>query len=300
MTWKAFGPASTTDTVLAGVRLENRVIVVTGCSSGLGFETCRALATHGAHVIGLARTAESARAAASRLPGRITPIACDLGDLESVRAAVHALTALGLPLDAIVANAGVLAGPTRELVGAVEKQLFVNHLGHFALVNGLVPRLRDGSGRVVVVSSSASYQQAPKAGILFDELDGARSYSAFRFYGHAKLANALYAMELGRRLAPRGIAVNALHPGATGESRLNRDLRGPLRFVLRMVAPFLKSVPAAAATQVWLAASPHAEAVTGLWFEDCRPVRGSKHLGDRAMAARLWQLSERLTQSATR
>jgi WW domain-containing oxidoreductase len=289
-----FGPRSTADDVLAGLDLSARTILVTGCNSGLGFETFRALAARGAHVVGLAKSREAARFACERVRGSSTPIGCDLANLDSVKAARYAILKLGRSLDAIVANAGIMGSKRLQVRDGVELQFLVNHIGHFALVNGLIGIVPDQTGRVVIVSSSASIQQAPKEGILFDNLDGHRSYKPFSFYGQSKLACALFAKELSRRLAPRGIAVNSLHPGAVGGTRLNRGLKFPLSAVLRIARYFLKTVPQGAATQALLAASPLVEGISGEYWVDCRIGDGSKFLHDRAMAERLWTTSERI------
>jgi WW domain-containing oxidoreductase len=289
-----FGPRSTADDVLAGLDLSGRTILVTGCHSGIGFETFRALAARGAHVIGLARSREAARHACERAGGSGTPIACDLANLDSVNAARNAIHELGRPLDAIVANAGVMGLKRPNVREGVEIQFLVNHVGHFALINGLIDIVPDHTGRIVVVSSSASIREAPQQGILFDNLDGHHLYKASVFYGQSKLACALFAKELARRLIPRGIAVNSLHPGAVAGTRLNRSLRFPMNVVLGIARYFMKTVPQGAATQTLLAASPLVEGISGEYWVDCRIAEGSIHLNDRAMAQRLWNTSERI------
>jgi WW domain-containing oxidoreductase len=289
-----FGRRSTTDDVLAGLDLSGRTILVTGCHSGIGLETFRALAARGAHVIGLARSREAARHACERAGGSATPIACDLSNLDSVIAARNAVHKLGRPLDAIVANAGVMGLKRPDVRKGVEIQFLVNHVGHFALINGLIDMVPDRTGRVVVVSSSASIREAPKQGILFDNLDAHHRYKPSIFYGQSKLACALFAKELARRLAPRGIAVNSLHPGAVAGTRLNRGLGFPMSVVLRIARYFMKTIPQGAATQALLAASPLVDGISGEYWVDCQIGEGSIHLNDRAMAQRLWNTSERI------
>src|SRR5450755_2792721 len=102
-----FGPRATADKVLAGIDLTGRHFVVTGCNSGIGFETMSALAANGAHVIGLARSLEDAKTACDAVGLSATPVAGDLADLDSVAAAIDAIRRLQTPLDAVVANAGI-------------------------------------------------------------------------------------------------------------------------------------------------------------------------------------------------
>src|ERR1700722_14751723 len=200
-----FGARSTADKVLAGIDLTGKRMVVTGCNSGIGFETMNALAANGAHVIGLARSLRDAESACAKAGPSCTPVACDLADLDSVAAAGGTIRALQVPLDAVVANAAVANLPTLQTRYGVEMQLLVNHIGHFALVGALCDLVRDKSGRIVIVASNASITQAPAEGIRFDNLDGRLFYRPFAFYGQSKFAAALYAKELSRRLHSRGI-----------------------------------------------------------------------------------------------
>ncbi len=276
-----FGRRSTADQVLAGIDLTGKRIIVTGCNSGLGLETMNAFAANGAAVIGLARTLESAPRACAQASPACPPVACDLTDLDSIAAALRAIRALSVPLDAIVANAGVANLVSLHTRYGVEWQFLTNHIGHFMLVNGLSDLVRDGSGRIVIVSSSASISQAPSEGIMFDNLDGRRFYQPTTFYAQSKLANALYAKELSRRLGSRGIAVNSVDPGIA-RTRLTQG------FAARL---FARTASCAAATQALLAASPQAAGTTGEYWRNCKISKGNALLDDTALAGRLWDVS---------
>lgn len=287
-----FGARATADKVLAGVDLSGRRIVVTGCNSGLGFESMSALAANGALVIGLARSLTDAKAACEKAAPACIPVACDLADLDSVAAAADTIRALDAPLDAIVANAGIALLPALQTCCGVEKQFFVNHIGHFALVNSLTDLVRDGIGRIVIVSSSASINRAPAEGIMFDNLDGGRFYDPWLFHGQSKLANALFAKELSRRLMHRGIAANSVHPGATRGTRLNANLTMPLKVAQWAAKPFMKSPARGAATQALLAANPQVAGMTGEYWANCQIARGNALLEDAELAGRLWDVSQ--------
>ena len=248
-----FGRRSTADHVLAGIDLTGRHIIVTGCNSGLGRETMNAFAANGASVIGMARTIESASRACAQASPDCIPVGCDLSRFDSIAAALDTIRGLSVPLDAIVANAAAVKLPSLEVRHGVEMQFLTNHLGHFMLVNGIADLLRDGSARIVMVSGGASINQTPSDGIMFDNLDGRQSYNPSMFYAQSKLANALYAKELSRRLTPRGIAVNSADPGAA-RTRIRKG------FFARL---FAKTAAQAAATQALLAASPEASGITG-------------------------------------
>ncbi|GAC1502176.1 MAG: SDR family NAD(P)-dependent oxidoreductase [Steroidobacteraceae bacterium] len=287
-----FGSRSTADKVLAGVDLTGKRFVVTGCSSGIGFETMSALAANGAQVVGLSSSLPRAEAACFVAGPSATPVACNLSDLDSVAVAAGTIRALQGPIDAIVANAGVANIPTRQSRNGIEMQFHVNHIGHFALVNALSDLVRNGTGRIVIVSSGASITQAPAAGIMFDNLDGERFYDPFLFYGQSKFANALFGKELSRRLGPRGIAVNSVDPGATRGTGLSKNLRLPLKLARAAAGVFMKSAQQGAATLALLAASPRVSGITGEVWSNCRIARGNPLLDDTELAARLWRVSE--------
>jgi WW domain-containing oxidoreductase len=281
-----FGHRSTADQVLAGVDLSGKRFLVTGCNSGLGFETMNALAANGGSVIGLARTLDAASQACAGASPNCIPIACDLTSFDSIAAARTAIRGLSFPLDAIVANAGVANVSSPQVRYGVERNFLVNYLGHFLLIDGLTERLRDRSGRVVIVSGALNAAQAPVEGIMFDNLDGRRSYDARTFYAQSKLASALYAKELSRRLKSRGIAVNSVDPGSA-HTRLNRGIMARL---------FAKAPARAAATQTLLAASPQVDGLTGGHWADCNIFKGNSILEDAVLAKRLWDISLEILQ----
>jgi WW domain-containing oxidoreductase len=295
----SFGARSTADQVLAGIDLTGKRIVVTGCNSGIGFETMSALSANGAHVIGLARSLQDAQNACRQVSPSSTPVACDLADLDSVAAAADTIRGLQGPLDAIVANAAIANLPTLQTRYGVELQFLVNHVGHFSLVNELLGQVRNGTGRIVIVSSSASINQAPAEGIMFDNLDGHRFYKPFMFYGQSKLANGLFAKELSRRLSARGIAVNSLHPGATRGTRLNKSAGLAATIALSAAQPFMKSAARGAATQALLAANPSVSGITGEFWSNCQISKGNSLLQDAGLAKRLWEVSDAIVARHT-
>jgi WW domain-containing oxidoreductase len=297
------GPRSTANQVLAGVDLTRKWILVTGCNEEIGLETMNALAANGAHVFGLANSLAGAKSACEQVGPRATPVVCDFADLDSVAAAAEMIRGLHVSLDAIVANAEMASPPTLRTRYGVELQFLGNHIGHFALVNQLLDIVRNGTGRIVIASSSASVTQAPPEGIMFDNLDGHRFYDSMMFYGQSKFAAALYAKELSRRLRRRAIAVNSLDPGATRGTGLRKDLLLHLRAVRSTVQQFMKSAGQRAATGALLAASPCVTGITGEYWSDCQVAEGNPLLNDSELAKRLWraslQIVERIT-SATR
>ena len=173
----SFGYRSTAEEVTAGIDLSGKTALVTGCNSGIGYETMRVLALRGAHVYGTGRTLEKAQLACSSVAGITTPLAVELTDLDSVVSAASRVKADGTPLDIIICNAGIMELPELEQVNGIEKQFFVNHLGHFVLVNQLLEQLIAApQGRVVTVSSGRATAAVPPGGIQIDNLSGEQDY----------------------------------------------------------------------------------------------------------------------------
>lgn len=276
-----FGATSTTDDVLSGKDLSEKRILVTGVSAGLGVETARALAGHGAKVVGAARDLAKARRATAEVRpdaarrGGLELIELDLASLQSVRACADALLADGRPFDVVIANAGVMRTPFGHTPDGFEIQFGTNHLGHFVLVNRIASLIKPG-GRLVNVSSSGHrYSDVDLADPNFDRTP----YDPTIAYGRSKTANILFAVEFDRRHRTRGVRATALHPGGV-LTELGRHLQpGELGATVERInaqlaaegrPPFkFKTIPQGAATSVWAACVAAGEEVGGRYCEDC-------------------------------
>ncbi len=279
-----FDAETTAEEATVGVDLTGKTALVTGCNSGIGYETMRVLALRGAHVLGTARTAEKAREACASVTGSTTPLVLELSDFDSVVACADRVRAMDVPLDMLICNAGVLFRDLRQLDG-LEMHFVVNHLGHFLLVHRLLDQVVAApQGRLVVVGSMA-HRSTPPGGIQFDDLSGAGWERSA--YGHSKLANGLFALELARRLEGTGATANVLHPGVI-ETNIFRHVD------VNLPAHILKTVEQGAATTCYVASHPSLAQVSGYYFSDCNPEEPSADMRDAAMARRLWDVSEAL------
>jgi len=281
-----FGPQATAEEVTAGIDLTGRTALVTGCNSGIGYETMRVLAMRGAHVLGTARSVEKGEDACNSVAGLCTPLMLELTDFDSVVACANQVQAMNVPLDIVVCNAGIYFRDRRQ-VRDLEMHFVVNHLGHFLLVH----RLQDvivaaPQGRVVVVSSN-SHHRAPGAGIRFDDLSG-RSWTSSA-YSHSKLANGLFSLELARRFEGTSATSNSLHPGVVD----TKMLRGT---GLSLSSLRLKTPAQGAATSCYVASNAALEGVSGYYFADSNPEEPSTVMQDGEMAKRLWDVSEELVR----
>jgi NAD(P)-dependent dehydrogenase (short-subunit alcohol dehydrogenase family) len=281
-----FGAASTTEDVLSGVRLDGKRILVTGVSAGIGVETARSLAAHGAQVVGAARDLAKAEAATTQVRedaaahgGRFKLIALDLGNLKSVRACADALLQKGEPFDVVIANAGVMATPFGHTVDGFETQFGTNHLGHFVLANRIAPLIREGGRLINLASSGHRFADVDLEDPNFERTP----YEPFVSYGRSKTANILFAVEFDRRHRQRGVRAAAVHPGGI-QTELARHMDpGALQAMVDRISgqraaegkePFeFKTVPQGAATSVWAGIVATAEEIGGQYCENCHVGR---------------------------
>lgn len=290
-----FDDSSTAEEVTAGIDLSGMTFAITGCNSGLGFETMRVLTLRGARVIGIARTQAKADTACAAIDGDTIPMFLDLADWASVVTCAEKIRALDIPLDGLVTNAGVMALPELQLTNGVERQFAINHLGHFILINQLQePVLAAPQGRFVILSSMA--HRRAENGIEFDNLDGSQSYDAWDAYGQSKLANALCALELAKRIDHTEATANSVHPGVI-MTNLGKHLPLWQQWAGKYLGwMFMKDIPEGAATSCYVATSPDLVGVRGFYFADCNVNEGeTPYVYDQAMASKLWGVSEELT-----
>ena len=313
----SFTMSTTTEEVLEGVNLSGKRALVTGVSAGMGVEIARALAAHGADVLGTARDllkAEAAtagiQAAAQDGSGSLALLDLDLASLASVRATAAAILAEGRRFDIVAANAGVMAIPFSKTVDGFETQFATNHLGHFLLINLIAPLINDG-GRVVVLSAAGHrFSDVDLADPNFDS----SPYDPWTAYGRSKTANILFAVEFDRRHNARGIRAAALHPGAV-TTDLTRHLSEAdmdvLRARIKVFVPgtggppmTVKSIAQGAAGPVWAAVVANGDKIGGKYCVDYRPSKVAGPIGthdsvqdyavDEDNAKALWSKSEEM------
>jgi NAD(P)-dependent dehydrogenase (short-subunit alcohol dehydrogenase family) len=279
---KVWGATSTTDEVLSGIDLHGKRILVTGVSAGIGVETARALAAHGAQVVGAARGLEKAEAATAQVRtdaaangGSFDLVALDLASLKSVRACADELLARGEAFDVVIANAGVMATPFGHTVDGFETQFGTNHLGHFVLVNRIAPLIRAGGRLITLASSGHRFSNVD----LNDPNFQRTAYDPFVAYGRSKTANILFAVAFDQRHRGRDVRAAAVHPGGI-RTELGRHVdSAQIEKMIEQMnqqlaaegkAPFQwKTIPQGAATSVWASFVAPADAVGGRYCENC-------------------------------
>ena len=286
-----FGADSTAEEVTADLDLSGKTALVTGCNSGVGYESMRVLALRGAHVIGTGRTLEKAQKACDSVIGHTTPVVLELSDFQSAVDCAASVAAMDVSIDMLILNAGVGSFADFELINGIERIFVINYLGHVVLTENLLPLMATTEGsRIVHVGSQQGYRAAPEVGIDFDNLRGEGEHSGFQAYGRSKLANALYSLKLSARLDPLQTTSNVIHPGFV-KTNIGRSAPGIIKWLYEGAQSMLAKTPEqGAATQVYVATAPALAGVTGAYFEDCNPVtiEGHNYVFDREMADRLW------------
>ena len=286
-----------------------RVALITGANSGLGLETARVLVGRGATVLMACRSRERAEHARRQLlpavdGGAIDLIDLDLGDLASVQRAVRQVEDCYGRLDLLINNAGVMGLPRTLTRDGFECQFGINHLGHFALTNSLLPLMQGRTdARVVSVSSGAQYFGR----INFNDLQAETNYDRWKAYGQSKLANVMFAVELQHRLSSTNSNVQSFvaHPGvartnlqptsvAASGSRLE-----PLAY--RLMAPLFQSAAMGALPQLFAATAKEANPSSQYGPNQWGGMRGWPTAVPMAPAAKdleqrkkLWEISTKL------
>ena len=316
-----FHAKSTGAEVLANVDLSGKTAIVTGGYSGIGLETTRELAAHGATVIVPVRSPAKAAETLAGIPGNVrsAPLdLADLADLGSVRSFVSTMLGELTTLDLLINNAGIMACPEARVGPGWESQFGVNHMGHFALTTALLPLLQNTPGARVVALTSTAHKVSD---ILWDDIQFQQGeYHKWRAYGQSKTANALFANALSRRLRDSGGLAFAVHPGGIF-TPLQRHLPQEEMIALgwldengepsELAKQGFKSVEQGCSTTLWAATAAGLEGRPGVYCEDCdiaaptdldgpmARFRGvNAHACRDDSAERLWGLSESLLAEA--
>ena len=305
---RSFGAHSTASEVVADLDLSHVGAIVTGASGGLGAETARALAERGARVTLTARDMPKGEAVAEQIRkstgnAKVDVMSLELMSLDSVRAFAKEFAARHKTLNVLINNAGLMACPLARTADGWESQFATNHIGHFLLAGLLTPLLVASAPSRVVSVSSRGHRFSP---VVFEDIHfERRPYDKWSAYGQAKTANVLFAVELDRRLASRGVRANGLHPGGI-VTDLGRHLTQEDIKELMSRAPGgkmeWKTPEQGAATSVWAATAPELESRGGLYLDDCQiatlrtspddPGGYEAYARDAEAAKRLWTVSE--------
>lgn len=281
--------------------LQNKIVLVTGATNGIGFEAAKTLAGMGATVVGVGRNPQRCTDAAAEITratgnAQVEFLVADLAVQAQVRQVADEFKHKYDRLDVLLNNAGAYFNKREISADGIEMTWALNHLNYFLLTDALLDVLKASAPARIVNVSSAAHTGAK--GINFEDVEFKAGYSGWGAYAHSKLANILFTYELARQLQNTGVATNALHPGfvATGFGHNNGGLmRTGMSIVQKIVA---KKPERGAQTSIYLASSPEVEGVTGKYFSDSKETKSSAASYDVAAQQRLWQLSEQMIKAS--
>ena len=280
--------------------LQNKVVMVTGATNGIGYEAAKVLAGMGATIIGVGRNPQKCADAAAQITrltsnSKVEFLIADLSVQAQVRQLAKTFKQKYDRLDVLLNNAGAFFARREESTDGIEMTWALNHLNYFLLTDLLLDVLKaNAPARIVNVSSDA---HTGAKGINFADVEFKHGYSSWGAYGHSKLANVMFTYELARRLEGARVTANVLHPGfvATGFGHNNGSLMRVGMNVVQKIAA--KKPEQGAATSIYLASSPEVEGVTGKYFSDNKETQSSTVSYDVDAQKRLWQLSEQMVSA---
>lgn len=289
--------------------MKDKVVVITGATSGIGQVAAEKLAGMGARIVQVARDRQRGEAAMARLK-QITPgisntiYYADLSRLREMKRVASEIAQAEPRIDVLINNAGAMFG-TRELTeDGLERTFALNHMSYFVMTQGLEKRLTASAPARVVNTASDAHTSGT---VEFDDLQSEKAYRfnfvdwmryggpAFKVYARSKLMNILYTRELARQLAGTGVTANSLHPGFVS-TRFGDQTGGLISFGIGIAKRFALTPEQGAETLVYLASSPDIATVTGEYFHKCRPATPSREALDDAKARRLWLETTRIAQ----
>jgi len=277
---------------------QEKIMIVTGATGGIGLITARELAATGARVVLVGRS-EARLADAVALITQQTPnaqldtIQADLSSQAEVLAVANTIKQRYDHIDVLINNAGAYFTEQQFSVDGIEMTWALNHMAPFLLTTQLLDLLRASAPARIITVSSAAHQGAI---IDFDDLEGKKRFNGWKAYGQSKLANIMFTYELAHRLEGSDVTANCLHPGfvATGFAQNNG---GWFAKVFAVMQRYLAITPEQGAeTSIFLARNDSVAPTTGRYFDKCKPVPSSKVSYDITTQRRLWQLSQNMVK----
>ena len=276
--------------------MRDKVVVITGATSGIGEVAADRLAQKGARIVFVARD----RARGEEMRKHLRAIAghadhsvhyADLSRLSDMMRVGKEIADSEPQIDVLINNAGAMFARREVTEDGLERTFALNHMSYFVLTNLLLDRLKATPGARIVCTASDAHKGAR---LNFDDLQSARGYSGFAVYGRTKLMNILFTRELARRLAGTGVTANCLHPGFVA-TRFGDASGGLLGIGIGLAKKFALTPEQGAETIIWLASSPDVEGQTGGYYYKCRPATPSSAAQNDADARRLWDASAKIS-----
>lgn len=279
---------------MSEVNLNNKLVLITGATGGIGKETARVLYGMGAHVVLVGRNPEKMEKAITELSsqnpngGKLEGMIADLSSLDEIRRLASEFKQKYNRLDVLVNNAGAYFNQRKESVDGFEMTFALNHLSYFYLTYLLLDVIKGSApARIINVSSGA---HAMAGNINFDNLQSEGLFLGWTTYGRSKLMNILFTRELCRRLQGTRVTANVLHPGFVA-TNFGHNGNGIGKWIIALTQRWAITPEQGAQTSIYLASSPEVAGVSGAYFVDKKITTPSKAAQDDEAAKRLWEIS---------
>ena len=275
--------------------MREKVVVITGATSGIGEVAADHLAQAGARIVLIARDherGEKTRRHLHAVAGHAdhTVHYADLSRLSEMKRVAKEIADIEPHIDVLINNAGAMFTSRLVTSDGLEKTFALNHMSYFVMTNVLLDRLKATPGARIVSTASDAHKSAK---LNFDDLQSERGYSGFVVYGRSKLANILFTRELARRLAGTGVTANCLHPGFV-DTRFGDQSGGLTSLVIRGAKNFAISPEKGAGTIIYLASSPEVEGKSGDYYYQEKLATPSRNAQNDDDARRLWDASAKI------
>jgi NAD(P)-dependent dehydrogenase (short-subunit alcohol dehydrogenase family) len=275
--------------------MKDKVVVVTGATSGIGEVAADRLAQKGARIVFVARDRERGEAARKHfraIAGQSdhTVHYADLTKLADQKRVAKEIADSEPQIDVLINNAGAMFGSRQVTEDGLEKTFALNHMSYFTVTNILLDRLKATPGARIVSTASGAHVGNK---LNFDDLQSEKSYSPFAVYGRSKLMNILFTRELAKRLAGTGVTANCLHPGFVG-TRFGDESGGLMSWVIKLGKNFALTPEQGAETIIYLASSDDAAGKSGGYYDKKQLTAPSRAAQSDADAKRLWDISAKI------
>ncbi len=273
--------------------MADRVCLVTGGNSGIGFELCRGMATAGFHVVMVSRGTKRGQPALEKLQAEfgdsVEMMLCDMSDLENISKLYAQYSAKFDRLDILFNNAGAMWGKRQFTAQGNEMTFGVNHLGYFEMTRQFLPLLKSTKDSRIINTASVAHRMAD---LRLDNLNHENKwYNQWRTYGNSKLCNILFTRELARRLEGTDIITHCFHPGVV-RTRFGSGASGVVWLFWPIFRMLMINARRGASTGLHLALSDDAATSTGEFWASKKRRKGSRHARNDDNAAQLWEKSE--------
>lgn len=275
--------------------MKNKLCVITGANSGIGYETTKELAAQGAFVVMVCRNEGKAEAARQQIISEIPDaglsiVLCDFASMDDIRRAAAEIAEQYEKIDILINNHGFIAKEFDTTLDGLEQTFGVNHIGYFLFTNLLLPQVKAaGKARIINVASTAHRRGEfdPK------NIQLKTGYDNWKAYGNSKLFNILFTVELADRLKNTDVTVNCLHPGVIA-SNFGQSSTWLVKVFYKLAGPLMKDNRQGAETTIYLATSPEVEDVSGAYFSNKKVATPSRIARDSEAAKKLWEISEEI------